>query len=127
MSNISSQCSMTSLNMRTFRTSNPRKEKAINNRDRIIREGIKKEAVVIKVNIEGEVKAEVRAETKVRAEARANDIVETEDVLNTSRSSSRHLCSATTTQPPLTTRPATESVRCTATSFTALTSLGRIT
>jgi hypothetical protein len=120
MSNISSQCSMTSPNMRTFRTSNPRKEKAINNRNRIIREGIKKEVVVVKVNIEGEVKAEVRAEV------RANDIVETEDVLNTSGSSSRHQCSATTTQPPFPTRPATEAVRCSATSFTTLTSLGRI-
>jgi len=85
MSSTSSQCSMTSLNMRTFRTSNPRKEKALNNKDRIIREGIKKEVVVVEVNIEGEVKTVVRAETKVRAEVKANDTVEAEDVLETSR------------------------------------------
>lgn len=91
MSSTSSQCSMTSLNMRTFRTSNPRKEKALNNKDRSIREGIKKEVVVVKVNIEsevnieGEVKTVVRAETNVRAEVKANVKVETEDVLETSR------------------------------------------
>ena len=85
MSSTSSQCSMTSLNMRTFRTSNPRKEKALNNKDRSIREGIKKEVVVVKVNIESEVNIEGEVKTVVRAEVKANDTVEAEDVLETSR------------------------------------------
>ena len=85
MYNFSNLCPMTSLNMKTSRTLNPRKEKAINKRIRNTLKGIKKEEVVIKAKAEVEVNIVVKVETEIRAEVKANDKVETEDDLETSQ------------------------------------------